>query len=482
MTKKHKYLLIFLTVTVLFFLNAIPSYSLEVKDYPSLPGVSAPTAGCSPANCLPNYVSYFVGLGIYLGGALAVISLVIGGIQLIFSTVSPEARNNAIDRIKGAILGLVLLVSSVIIIQTINPTLITIISNRPTGLPGVFYIGGIEEEPAPDAKEDNTVCETTSGSEKTTTIAKPNTSSTGCRDTIIYRCPASGEERANPDLLVWKFPEKNFGGYRNATMTRISCGETASVNSPSFRMVRETPGVYYFLKEGCTGLGSRAELSDMKAIEEPFKSEMRSFLILNDINLKDDKKSIYYGTVLHAEINFRGQCSIPLQAYQLTRRCYNISPPIASINIFKLNNRNAGAESETSGNGAVFYSKPFGYKTGSNAGYYILTPKMIKEGIARTTEKFWTSKSNLIDFRDSYAFVDVPKEEKELCKTFKDCPGSIKIQGNYLAILYARGSYSSSGGSFYCQVFNKDVANLKEEEITAVEGRELESVYIIPTK
>ena len=179
------------------------------------------------------------------------------------------------------------------------------------------------------------------------------------------------------------------------------------------------------------------------------------------------KNNFKYGAVLHKEINFRGDCSVIVEAHQKKRSCFDFNSPSSSIDIFRFNKDNP----ETSGDGIVFYNKPFGYKTGANAGYYELTPQAIRNT--------WSNKPNKIDFSDSYNYVDVPIGEKQLCGTFEDCPGSIKIQGNYLTILYAKQPQSQYP---YCQVFYEDVPNLKEEEVIAVEGRELEFITIIPIK
>src|SRR3990167_7642726 len=120
MTKKNKIILVSLLIGFALFYSSF-SFALEInpKDYPKVPFTNPITDDSR----LPDFIVYFFALGIYLAGVLAVISLAIGGIQLIFSSVSPEARNNAIDRIKSAILGLVLVLASVIIISTINPAL-----------------------------------------------------------------------------------------------------------------------------------------------------------------------------------------------------------------------------------------------------------------------------------------------------------------------------------------------------------------------
>lgn len=433
MIKKHKQFLIFFTIILLFFLSAGFSYALEVQDYPRIPFTQPLTQDSD----LPQYVNYFFALGIYLAGAIAVISLAVGGVQLIFSSVNPEARNNAIDRIKGAILGIVLTLASFIILRTINPTLISP-SLTPLGeTAGIFYTNGSDKKPAPNSES--------------------NTSSIPAGyNTIIYKC---AQGAYSPALLILKFPQTNFGGYRDATVVRLNCEQSAIIDSSSFKIIFETPGVYYFIKEGCKGYMSQVNTSNTEQIGEPFRSEMRSIKIVNDGNLN-------YGVILHKDVNFRGDCIHTYQA-QGGDNCFNLAPPISSINIFVQNS----VEPKTSGNGVVFYSKPFGYKTGANSGYLKISPDNIGTS--------WQGNAADIDFRDSYNYVDVPQEEKNLCTNFKKCPGSIKVQGNYLVVLWARQIQSQY---YYCQVFYKDIPNLKEEEVTAVEGRALEYINVIPIK
>ena len=449
MTKNHKYFLVFFTMIFLFFLSTGFVSALEITDYPNIPLAPIITKDSK----LPDFIAYFFALGIYLAGALAVISLAIGGIRLITSAGNPGAIGDAKERIIGAILGLVLTLSSVIILKTINPAFIT-----PTLTPlkageGVFYTNGSEEKPAPDAEPD--ISSIPAGYEK-----------------ILYRC--AGNTGNDPTLLIWKFPEKNFKGsdanYGGVSVVRKACGEEEPLNNTgSFKRSFETPGVYYFLGTDATGYMSQASLSDAQEIEEPFKSKAKSILVINDI-----KNNIDYGVLLHKEINFRGDCAwiydADLQPGE--RGILNIDFPMSSINIFNLNR----VLPETSGNGIIFYSKPFGYKTGANAGYYFVKQEAISN--------FWSSRDNdlglgILDFSESYDYISVPEEEKTLCKNFKNCSGSIKIQGNYLVILFAQQRQSQR---VYCQVFKEDVPNLKEEEVIAAEGRILDFIHIIPIK
>ena len=436
MIKKHKYLLLFFSLVFTLFLNVKFAYALEIQ-YPRIPFLPIIEQGSK----LPVFISYFFGLGIYLAGALAVVSLAIGGVQFIFSGVSPESRSSAKERITGAIIGLVLTLSSFIILRTINPVFITP-SLTPLGeVAGIFYTNGTEDRSAPESEAD------------TDNIP-------GGFESLIYKC---AQDAYSPTLLVWQFPEKNFGGELEASVERLTCGKDTNIrNIGSFKWAFETPGVYYFTKTNCEGFMSGANLSNTQEIGEPFKGNIKSIKIINDTAY-----DINYGVILHKEINFRGDCSLPLMESGCENGCCNITLPTSSINIFTPNQD----KPETSGNGVVFYSKPFGYKTGANSGYFVLSPT--------TIGTFWRSNPTAIDFTDSYNLVDVPEGERTLCRNFKNCSGSIKVQGNYLVIPYAQQPESYN---LYCQVFDKDVPNLKEEEVTAVQGRILDSIIVIPIK
>lgn len=76
-----------------------------------------------PEGGLPVLVKYFYGWLIFLGGLAAFISLVIAGFQYLTSAGDPGKMGDAMSRIKSAGLGLVLLLASVLILNTINPQL-----------------------------------------------------------------------------------------------------------------------------------------------------------------------------------------------------------------------------------------------------------------------------------------------------------------------------------------------------------------------
>jgi len=187
MSKNHKNIVIFSAIILL--LTASSSvFALEAK-YPVIPMLPPVTDDSD----LSDYVGYFFGLAMYIAGILAVISFTIGAIQVIASASSPEAEKDGKDRMKGAVLGLVLTLSAFVILQTINPEFITPTLTPLPGVAGIFYTkGDLEDLKAAPMEETNVP-----GSE---TIKKGY-------DKIYYKCAEGADPFKVPPLLIWKFPQ-----------------------------------------------------------------------------------------------------------------------------------------------------------------------------------------------------------------------------------------------------------------------------------
>ena len=94
--------------------------ALEI-GWPSSPG-GTPLTGCSDVG---DMVQYFYEWAIGLGGIATFVALVWGGFLYITSMGRPEAMKEARSRITSAFFGLILLLSSWLILNTINPDLTT---------------------------------------------------------------------------------------------------------------------------------------------------------------------------------------------------------------------------------------------------------------------------------------------------------------------------------------------------------------------
>ncbi|MFH1968347.1 MAG: hypothetical protein ABIJ84_03100, partial [bacterium] len=189
--------IIFATIAILVLLTSTNfAFALETI-YPPIPGLPPITDDSG----LGAYVGYFFGLAMMAAGILAVIVLTLGAIRLIMSAGNPGARNEAIDMIKGSVLGMVLLVSSFLILRTINISLVTPSLTPLPATEGIYYFNGSDKKPAPMAESN--------------TSNKPEG-----YDKILYDC-SSG-----PALFVWKFPNHNFEGIDSAFVETLGCGDS----------------------------------------------------------------------------------------------------------------------------------------------------------------------------------------------------------------------------------------------------------------
>lgn len=118
---------------LLLFLAAGASFvlaqekSLEVQ-YPQIPGAETPV---NTKILLPQYVKYVFNFSVWLAGFIAFGAMIYGGVRLLASAGKPAATGDAKDQMFAGILGLLLLLSSYIILNAINPQLLFLNVNRP---------------------------------------------------------------------------------------------------------------------------------------------------------------------------------------------------------------------------------------------------------------------------------------------------------------------------------------------------------------
>ncbi|GAG82067.1 unnamed protein product, partial [marine sediment metagenome] len=136
MKRKHQKITIFLLLLFFFSLSFGFAFAQEV-EYPEIPGVPTP----SIKGGIPNYVKYIFNFAIAFTGLLALLILIWSGTQYLTSTGKPDVLKSAKDRIKSALLGVLILLLSYLILITINPQLI------------IFQIPGLKEIPPEELPE-----------------------------------------------------------------------------------------------------------------------------------------------------------------------------------------------------------------------------------------------------------------------------------------------------------------------------------------
>jgi len=115
-----------------FLAPIIASAAFELDtNFPSAPGTNETITGRTK---LPEFIRYFVDWSIIIAAILIVASLVYTGIMYLTSRGRPSAMQNARRGLEKGLLGLIILLGSYLVLQTVNPdlTIITIMS-KPVG-------------------------------------------------------------------------------------------------------------------------------------------------------------------------------------------------------------------------------------------------------------------------------------------------------------------------------------------------------------
>src|SRR3989344_4720556 len=348
MIKKPKKLIYFFAVFLIGFLLLTVSYSalaLEVQ-YPHIPGFSDIKNGST----LPDYINYFFGFIMVTAGIIAVISIAIGGLRMLISAGNPGARGEAMDRIFGGVLGIILLMFSYVILETINPQLVNLQETSVVSLNKGMFLGEPKEG---QAMNNNSHSITANFAQKllinnplAVAIAKADGSfysQFNIEDYDITPLPESIINRTfKPGSFVWNNCPGCVEGDGPGEFLRVtyrSEGEEFNDDDTAAKRVHlpdieptdenfdevsfslygvkdldwaeKTPGIYLFKTDDCTGLPTRV-ITSSGQIPPGFQNQVRSAQILNG-NEEGDPR---YGFILNTSPDLKGTCSQPFMNYE----------------------------------------------------------------------------------------------------------------------------------------------------------------------
>ena len=121
MQKKNKKIILLVAIIIFLFTAGLifAEQKLEV-EYPTIPG----TEKIQGETSLQSYLKYIYNLSILLAGALSLVLLTWGGIQYITSANKPGRMANARGQITSAFLGITIIFTSYLFLNTLNPDLL----------------------------------------------------------------------------------------------------------------------------------------------------------------------------------------------------------------------------------------------------------------------------------------------------------------------------------------------------------------------
>ncbi len=123
MRKKYNSLILFGIVFGLKFVSSLPIFAAQSAntavnvDYPAF---------LNSSSSIPSFISGLYDYAIGISGTLAIIMIIYGGIKYLASGGNESALGDAKDRVTNAIWGLLLLAGSYLVLNTINPQLVSL--------------------------------------------------------------------------------------------------------------------------------------------------------------------------------------------------------------------------------------------------------------------------------------------------------------------------------------------------------------------
>lgn len=273
------------------------AWSLNAEYIPNIPLAPKITS----ESRLTDYVMYLFAVAVYIAGALAVLSLVISGIQLMMSAENPSNIGAAKERMKNTIIGLFLVLGAVVIAQTISLQFTHLGITLPIIEAKGLHLSGPGGETGAPMQANNL-----SEYEKK-------------YDKLIWPKQIkdiNGETYENCDdeffaYMVFFYSGPNLTG--NMTWHEIKCGDTSPFGSAqSYVAVKERPGVYFYSTNDCSPSGDTlfngeypetAHTSPIMKVSEQnsIETNIRSVRIING---PYPDTGPFYGVVLFTDANF----------------------------------------------------------------------------------------------------------------------------------------------------------------------------------
>ena len=89
-----------------------------------LPGTTITDASGVQRTDIATYVSGMIKLFIAVGASLAILFAIIGGTQYVAASINPVAKQGALEKVQNALIGLAIILSSYLVLNSIDPKLV----------------------------------------------------------------------------------------------------------------------------------------------------------------------------------------------------------------------------------------------------------------------------------------------------------------------------------------------------------------------
>ena len=232
--KRFLHILIILSLLLPIFIanwRVLAQEKLEV-DYPDLPGTDTPESAKTP---ITTYFKYIYNWLIIIAGLLTFVLLVWGGIQYVFSSGMPALMADAKSQILNALLGLVVILASWLLLNTLNPRLLLLDLRDLKPIEETEIV--IPELPEPENEE---YVEVPVGTLITSEIGISSFLASTTATTTDPDCNCKNVDYDEAFSEVFDYPTKYQGGLHGRRLKRIH--EVASTTRPVVDLLKEISG------------------------------------------------------------------------------------------------------------------------------------------------------------------------------------------------------------------------------------------------
>ena len=435
MSKKILIILIFASVLIGGFCFA--QRKLEII-YPTVPGAETPT---TVKTALPEYLKYVFTFAIMIAGLLAFGALIYGGFLYLTSAGDPSKMKDGKDQTIAGFLGLIIVLSSFLILNTINPQLVL-----PGGAlqPGEAGIRIYTVDSCCETAPDKSLCEDENSFKVITEV--PDLTDPDLNWGLDGKKIASIKFLGEPgELTVALWSDPDFEG--NGTTIDYPTGDTQPckpVPSSTYKSISldwHIPGVYLYSNSNDCGKNSTTgNLKDVEvkiyqsssATLPEFNDRTQSIkFIYGDKDLKSGEYKAKYATILHEKENFMGEAAL-FDQDQGDANCKNVGIGVSSITV---------------------YVKPV-IKDGQ--------PQIVGQGVRFWGDKNYTKEKDkyVLPSETGYYGEDTGIWERTDLGEANDKISSMEMDGNYIALLCRDPNLRDD-----CEVFTSSCADFRNHRI-----------------
>lgn len=430
--------LIFLLIIFLSLLSGSSSFAQRKLEiiYPTVPGAETPT---TTKTALPEYLEYVFTFAIMVAGLFAFGALIYGGFSYLTSAGDPTKMKEGQDQIMAGFLGLIIILSSYLILNTINPQLV-ILGKLPiepgTGGIKIYTLATCQEnEQNPSFMVNQSMADLTD--------PKLNWGIDGNKITSIKFLGAPGS------LTVTLWSDKDFE--RTGTTVDYPAGDTqpckpvpASVTTcKSISLDWHMPGVYLYASDGCTGdkYGVDYVIFQASSATLPeFDDKTKSIkFIYGDKDPESGEYKIKYAAILHEKEDFMGEAKLFGQEQNV---CKKISENLD------------GSPNDISVSSITVYLKPVDDPVGEGVigqGVRFWEDKNYTGCVLPETGLFYPAETKVANLHQYGKKCGGYDEVKKKCEKDADCGdriSSMDMDGHYVALLFREPDYKGD-----CEVF-----------------------------